>query len=194
MSSSEQTVQVPIESNDVPVVDTSVPETAAPVAVVSKQSLTIDKLLSKIDSLEEQLLNQKKGLDSALSTIKGLRKQVKKISTKSQKIKNKPKKSNKPHGFAVPSVVSDELCAFMGLEANSLVPRTVVTKVLTKYIDENKLQNPKNRREVFPDAKLISLLGEEAVGQTITYFTMQKYINRHFPKKQKEEVIVAPVV
>ena len=52
-----------------------------------------------------------------------------------------------------------------------------------KYISENKLQNPANKRIIVPDAKLYALLGEESKNVDITHFTIQRYINLHFPKK-----------
>ena len=52
----------------------------------------------------------------------------------------------------------------------------------TKYIKENNLQNESDKRIIEPDDKLQSLL-EVPDGEIITYFTLQKYMNRHFGKK-----------
>jgi len=103
---------------------------------------------------------------------------------KQDKIDTKQKKERKPHGFARPTVVSDELCSFMGKEKGSLVSRTEVTKFLIQYIADNNLQNPENRRNILVDAKLKSLFGPESENEKIDYFNMQKFVNRHFPKKE----------
>lgn len=84
------------------------------------------------------------------------------------------------YGFANPSTISDELRSFMGLEQNDLCSRTNVTKHLNNYVKEKKLQNPKKKTEILPDETLAKLLGDDAVGKTITYFTIQKYMNKHF--------------
>ena len=112
--------------------------------------------------------------------MRNLKKQIKKL--KPQKNKKVLKPDRKPHGFAVPSVVSDELCAFMKVEKGTLVSRTNVTKRLTEYISENKLQNPENKRLIIPDTILSSLLGESAKDAYLTHFTIQKYMNHHFTK------------
>jgi chromatin remodeling complex protein RSC6 len=150
--------------------------------VLSKQATQNEKILSKIDSLETALIALKKAAEIAVGEIKGLKKQSKKILTKQQRSKKVLKTDRKPHGFAVETTVSDELCKFMGRETGSLVARTDVTKKLTDYIKEHNLQNPENKRQIIPDETLQNLLGEEAKDVYLTHFTMQKYINRHFKK------------
>jgi chromatin remodeling complex protein RSC6 len=44
------------------------------------------------------------------------------------------------------------------------------------------LKNPEKKSVILPDATLASLLGPDAQNATITHFTIQKYINRHFLK------------
>ena len=139
-----------------------------------------DKILLKIDELELALIANKKSAELALLEMRNLKKQIKKL--KPQKNKKVLKPDRKPHGFAVPSIVSEELCAFMKVEKGTLVSRTNVTKRLTEYISENKLQNPENRRQIVPDTILSSLLGESAKDAYLTHFTIQKYMNHHFTK------------
>jgi chromatin remodeling complex protein RSC6 len=139
-----------------------------------------DKILAKIDELEMALLANKKSAELAVLEIRNLKKQVKKL--KPQKNKKVLKPDRKPHGFAVPNLVSEELCLFMKVDPGTLVSRTNVTKKLTDYIRENKLQNPENKRQIIPDAVLSSLLGEMAKDAYLTHFTMQKYMNHHFIK------------
>jgi len=116
--------------------------------------------------------------------IKNIKKQSKKILSKQQQ-KKKINTENKPHGFAIPSKVSNELCVFMGRDPESLIARTEVTKRLSEYIEENNLKNPENKRQIIPDSILSNLLGEESKDVLLTHFTIQKYMNRHFEKKSK---------
>jgi chromatin remodeling complex protein RSC6 len=67
------------------------------------------------------------------------------------------------------------------------IARTEVTKTLSLYIKANNLQekgeNSKNR--INPDAKLKNLLGlSNDETENLTYFTIQKHMNKHFIKKQ----------
>ena len=147
---------------------------------LSKQASQHEKLLEKINSLENALYTLKKAADMAVLEVKTLKKQANKV--KLQKQKKQVKTDRKPHGFAVPMKVSDLLCEFMGVPVGTLVARTAVTQRLTEYIKEKNLQNTENQREVLPDAVLSKLLGDAAKDQYLTHFTIQKYINHHFIK------------
>ena len=90
------------------------------------------------------------------------------------------KGNRKPSGFAKPSKISSELCEFMGKENGAEVARTEVTQFVIAYIKQNKLAESKN---IIPDKKLTALLGiENNSDENVTYFNIQKYMNRHFPK------------
>ena len=104
--------------------------------------------------------------------MKGLKKEV---------TKHKPKGSKKPSGFAKPGKITKELCNFLNKEEGTEMARTEVTRSLVAYIKENKLNNSDNRQIIHPDNKLKTLLGLED-NQSLTYFTIQKYMNKHFVK------------
>ena len=152
---------------------------------LSKQATQHEKLLEKIDSLETALLTLKKAADIAVLESKTLKKQAHKVKLPKQKKTVKP--DRKPHGFAVPTKVSDLLCEFMGLPSGSLVARTAVTNRLSDYVKEKNLQNVENKRQIIPDEILTNLLGDAAKDQYLTHFTIQKYINHHFIKSSPVE-------
>ena len=115
--------------------------------------------------------------------IKVLEKNVKKECKilKKEVDKNKNKGNKKPSGFAKPTKVTNELCHFMNKKEGSEIARTDVTKALIEYIDNNKLQNIDNKKIINPDEKLKILLGIED-DSVLTYFNIQKYMNKHFSK------------
>jgi chromatin remodeling complex protein RSC6 len=95
-----------------------------------------------------------------------------------------------PSGFAKPTKISSELRKFISetsdlkLNSDSLLARTEVTKKITLYIKEQNLQNPANRREIFPDDRLGDLVCMDAeVDSKLTYFNLQRCIKHHFPKQ-----------
>jgi upstream activation factor subunit UAF30 len=151
---------------------------------MAKNTSLCDKMIESLDVLENKMQEHKKHINGCRIELKSIRKQLAKMMQKQDKIDTKQKKERKPHGFARPTVVSDELCSFMGKEKGSLVSRTEVTKFLIQYIADNNLQNPENRRNILVDAKLKSLFGPESENEKIDYFNMQKFVNRHFPKKE----------
>ena len=60
--------------------------------------------------------------------------------------------------------------------------RTEVTKSVVAYIKENCLQpNSEKKNIITPDDKLKSLLGISDEDK-LTYFNLQKYMNKHFIK------------
>jgi chromatin remodeling complex protein RSC6 len=69
----------------------------------------------------------------------------------------------------------------MNKEEGTEIARTEVTRALVSYIKEHKLENTDNSKIITPDNKLKELLGIEE-GQELTYFTIQKFMNKHFVK------------
>jgi upstream activation factor subunit UAF30 len=149
----------------------------------SKQLLEVQKLKAMIENQTQQMDVLKAALKTLQSSNNVLNKQVRKLETKLTKSSMKSKGNRKPHGFARPTEVSDELCVFLGKEKGTQVSRTDVTKAIIKYIADKNLQNPENKRQILPDETLLKLFGDEARNTTIDYFTMQKFVNHHFPKK-----------
>lgn len=163
--------------------------TQAPEVVVAVKTsanyIAYEKMLDTVSLLETRMQEDKKALDYTKQELKNLRKQIEKLHRKQVKQDNKPKKTRKPHGFAKPTNISDELCVFLGKNAGELVSRTEVTKSIIKYISDNKLQNPENRRQIILDDTLKKLFGLENQDVNVDYFSMQKYVNKHFPKKSE---------
>jgi chromatin remodeling complex protein RSC6 len=123
--------------------------------------------------------------------VKSIEKSVIKELKTNKKIDNpvivKTKKA--PSGFAKPTKVTKELCAFMDKPEGTEIARTEVTKVLVNYIKTNNLQEQTvdSKNKIVPDDKLIILLGlnmEEA--NELNYFNLQKYMNKHFISKKSE--------
>lgn len=123
-------------------------------------------------------------LQSLKTEYKVLEKAVAKELKASQKLASKKKRSSgnrAPSGFVKPTLISDELATFLGKPKGSELARTDVSKEINSYIRENKLQDPKNGRNINADAKLAKLLklGKE---DKLTYFNLQRFMKHHFPK------------
>ena len=71
---------------------------------------------------------------------------------------------------------------FMGKPTGTKVARTEVTKYIIDYIDKNELKKSDNRKCINPDDKLSSLLNVSDKDE-LTYFNIQKYMNKHFVKE-----------
>lgn len=77
-----------------------------------------------------------------------------------------------------PVQVSETLAEVVGAGP---MPRTEVTKKLWDYIKKHKLQDPKNKRNINPDAKLAKVLGSS---QPIDMFKMTSKISKHLKEPE----------
>ncbi|TNE96553.1 MAG: hypothetical protein EP326_13180 [Deltaproteobacteria bacterium] len=114
-------------------------------------------------------LSQKK--DEKVAKKKATKKVAKKATKK--KVAKKAKTKRKPNAaFMKAMTPSADLAAVVGGKA---LPRTQAVKKIWDYIKKNKLQNPKNRRNILADDKLKKLFGKNE----ITMFELAKIINKH---------------
>ena len=153
-----------------------------------------ESVLKLIDELTESINTEISERRETNSKVKGIRylrslnKQLKKIRSHSNRVmktKNKkPRKANQNSGFLKPVQISKDLSTFTGFEG--LVSRVDVTKYICKYIKDNELQNPEDRRQIVPDKKLSSLLNYDSktAEQPLTYFRIQSLMKDHFVKTE----------
>lgn len=137
------------------------------------------------DVVIEQTAALAKTVRTLNSSLKKVRKQwaraLKDARKQSKKKRNNNGVKRAPSGFAKPSRISSELCTFLGKPEGTEMARTEVTRLLTQYIKTNALQDPQNKRKIVPDAPLTDLL-QVGTDTELTYFNLQKYMKRHFPK------------
>lgn len=156
--------------------DSSV-ETAAPVSVneeIHEQFMEVVQTLSTFKTTITMLSAQIKGLE------RNVKKNIKRLEKESRKNKNKG--NRKASGFAVPTKISKDLCKFMGVKEGTQLARTEVTKYIIQYIKDNELPDKTNKKIIKPNTKLKNLLKLDK-GDEVTYFNLQKYMNKHFITK-----------
>ena len=149
-------------------------------------------LLSLVD---EQTKSHSSFMKTVNSELKSLQKELQKDQSKSRK---KPKKEpeldengdvvKRKNVFDVPVQIGEELCVFLGLEKGQMYSRQFITNSITKYVKDNELQNPENRRYILLDTndagrKLGALLNPD---QPLTFFNMQRYLKPHYPKSDTD--------
>ncbi len=182
----------PLANSDVPAVESvgdaveavaeaaSVPEATTPV--------TVDSLVTAATAhftAAEKELRTGRGLLKKLAQLHN-----KEIKAAATAIKNgrrkRPRDPNAPKkpasGIAKPGNISTELADFLNVGHDVQLARTDVIKQLAGYVKANHLENPSNRKEIVADDALTNLLGSDSVKDTLTYFTMQKHLAKHFPK------------
>ena len=140
---------------------------------IINDSLTLFKM--QISTVQQQLRSLEKDIKKELKSKKNSKK----------KISTSPKK---PSGFAKPTKVTKELCAFLEQPEGTEIARTEVTKSLIQYIKTNKLDNRDVKgTTIVPDDKLKTLLNiDETELAELTFFNIQKYMNKHFISKKND--------
>ena len=82
-----------------------------------------------------------------------------------------------------PSVALEKFFSHVGEDPSLPLTRAHLTTVICKYIKENDLQNPKDRRIIFPDEEFKKLFQiTENDTEPLTYYNIQKRIQAHVSK------------
>ena len=155
-----------------------------PRRVVNNEEIekSFDELTNALET-ELKSLREDKAHTVGIRCLRSLARQVKNLKADcfrllSRKVR-KPSARNGNSGFMKSVKISADMAKFCNFKADQLVSRVDVTKAICNYVKEKNLQNPADRRQFTPDEKLATLLG---VKEVITYYTLQKHIQKHFPK------------
>lgn len=140
--------------------------------------------------LKNEILNAKARKDresasklvDAVKHLNSIRKPIDKLARSKPPRKQVTIDASK-NGLLMPVKISPELCKFLGCPEDEMKSRVQVTRAICKYIQENNLKNPKNGREIIPDAALQSLLDfDPATEGYLLYYQIQSRIQRHYIK------------
>ena len=181
------TTAAPVAAAPVVAAVTAAPVEAAEAATASVQD-DVKSMLTQANTVRETV-------GALVAELKRLEKRVARLQKEADKRRRKSKKPvegeevkpRKPSIFELPTPLSPELCSFLGRPTGSLESRSNVTKAITTYVKEKNL---KDKHTIKPDTKLKALLGV-AAEDTLTYFNLQRYLNRHYLKVDKAAVATA---
>ena len=168
------------------------PVAAAPVVVSSTPVESVAVVAAPVTTLDDDLKAVSSNLNSLRETASTLLSQIKKLEKRvHREMKDARKRRRRvkvdengvevkraPSIFERPTQVTAELLSFLGRPASTLMSRSEVTKAVNEYVKSHEL---KNKHDIKPDAPLRKLLaiGE---GEPLTYFNLQRYLNRHYIK------------
>ena len=155
-----------------------------PKEVEENDNVLLEQTLKNFSVLTEMISECQHQLSKLRNEVKTVEKSVSKdikVLDKVQAKKRKNKGTRAPSGIVKPTKISDELAAFLSKSKGTLMARTDVTKEVTQYIREYKLQDKDNGRKIIPDKKLKALLKLDDSTE-LTYFNLQKYMSPHFEK------------
>ena len=148
---------------------------AGPATTLDEDLKSVMTFLTTLRETATNLMGQVKRLDKRVHReIKDARKRRRRVKTE----EGPDAKPRAPSIFERPVQVTDELCAFLAKPKGTLMSRSEVTKGVNNYV---KLHELKNKHDIKPDAALKKLLTIPD-GDQLTYFNLQRYLNRHYVK------------
>lgn len=131
----------------------------------TKKKATRKKVTKK--KVTKKKVTRKKATKKKVTKKKVTRKKATKKKATKKKTKRKPSAA-----FMKPLKPSAELGAVIGAQP---LPRTQVAKKLWIYIKKHDLQDPKNRRNIIADSKLLPIFKKKIVSM----FEMTALVSKH---------------
>ena len=185
-----------------------VPETAEEDVAENKSEFESYEEVSKE---KKDIMTQIKKLYSRLTYLEKEGDKFHSKTAKEAKKKNKranPDPNKKPAGFETPTLIPERFFKFVSgalkkkkfsedktkeleekdLKADSMIPRSFVTRMVYDYIKNQNLYKETendNKRYINPDAAIKELFKMEN-DEEIGFFNFQTYVCRLFPKKDKK--------
>lgn len=125
----------------------------------------------KLDQITEKMNNIASAVREVQQLLKGLPKQK----------RNKKDANTTTSSLSKPVTLSSEMRAFLDLDADTQISRVDVLRSVNKYIKDNNLQIPDNKRNFVLDEKLKTII-PQSDDPELQYqvFKIQSYIKSHF--------------
>lgn len=190
-------VAAPVAAETVKVVETPVSVVPSPenevVSLSAETPSALGELFARVNKAQQELTALVSQLKSETKLLEKHVSREMKTLDKMNARKKKNQKGRAKSGFVKPTKISDELADFLGLAHGTEIARTDVTKQITQYVRDNKLQDKSNGRRIIADAKLKKLLNYDEKKVTeeknlLSYFNLQRYLTVHFAKAQPAAV------
>jgi len=188
----------PVETTSAPPADASTTEVEseprAPRVAPTRESVMAEfsELLSLVDGEITRLRDQGDKSSQTRFLRTTVQRRIKVLQAATARVlrhKAPSARRNNNSGFLKPVNISSDIAKFTGLDSKSQHSRVDVTKFLCKYIEDKKLQNPADRRQINADPALAKLLGYDSKnGKPLTYYHMQSLLKTHFSKPPQPPV------
>ena len=157
-----------------------------------RRTPTRDSVLAELDAVLESIdteitsIREGNSKNKGIKVLRSIAKKIKVAKAHAARVmkqkKRTARKGNQNSGFLKPVKISKEMAKFTGWKSSDLKSRVQVTKYICDYIKKHDLQNPEDRREIVPDAKLRKLLDfdPKKSEQPLRYYSLQTYLKPHF--------------
>lgn len=162
--------------------------------VVVEEPVVVESWEDEFVSLKNKVHLHVKELSEKLKDLKSLEQDVKKLQVlikkefKSCSRKKSPNPNRKKKEFP-PSLISDQLAEYLGLEKGTKINRPTITKLFCSHANKNGLRNEDNKTIFKADKKMKELLGDAEflvkkskpeLGTGYSIFNLQTHLKKHY--------------
>lgn len=180
----EVIVEEPVVVEPVITEETVEEESSTPAEKKKRRLVTKETFVQSADELQKELtpfLEENKKIAKLFKIFLNDAYRLMRIKTHTKKQKDATNS-----GFmrpVKPSPTLEKFLTHVGEDISKPLTRAHLTTVICKYIKENDLQNPKDRRIIFPDEEFKKLFQiTENDTEPLTYYNIQKRIQSHVSK------------
>jgi SWIB/MDM2 domain len=141
----------------------------------SIDAVVTDNFETKLEELQKALKEnyaQQKQIMANIKELGIMHKKEIKLVAKSGNRKN----SGKCTGFNKPENVPDSLRNLLKIK-EEMLPRSTVTKLMYQYFTDNKMYNPKTKKEIIPNAHIREIFGMKP-GEHINFHNFQTWLKK----------------
>jgi hypothetical protein len=155
--------------------DISIMDKSTTYRLVKDILIDIEQKSQDLVSLQREVKQLYKELEKAHKL------EVKEASKRKKNFKNSNEKRD-PSGFNAKQPVPVEFCEQpWGCSVEQELPRTMLTKMVYDYVKENNLQDPKDKRRIFPD-ETIRKLFHLKLEDELHFNNFQTYMKRLYDR------------
>lgn len=149
---------------------------------MEKTTRTVKEILADIEEKNQELVLAQRAVKHLYKELERSHKiEVKEASKRKKSSKNSGEKRD-PSGFNAKQPVPVEFCEQpWGCTSDQELPRTMLTKMVYDYVKENGLQDPKDKRRIFPD-KTIKKLFHLNDSDELHFNNFQTYMKRLYDR------------
>ena len=188
-------VEVEVDEPVVVVEDTvntaSIEQTSSEVTEPKPTDPTFAELSSKFQEKYSEFIKLGKQLNNEFKTLVKVHNREIRLTKKSRRRRNTDRTKD-PSGFNKPTQVPAKVASLFNIDGNTMLARTVVTKMIYDYIKEHKLQEESDKRKIKPDAALTDLFSLTEDDE-LSFKSFQTHMKKLYPSKSKSTSNVATV-
>ena len=153
----------------------------------STTTRTVKEILADIEEKNQELVLAQRAVKHLYKELEKSHKvEVKEASKRKKSSKNSGEKRD-PSGFNAKQPVPVEFCEQpWGCTADQELPRTMLTKMVYDYVKENGLQDPADKRRIFPD-KIVKKLFHLNDSDELHFNNFQTYMKRLYDRSFETE-------